>query len=94
MSSFFYSFRLKCAFQYFILGLFDNFVGEFKIAFHDNKLEYYSGKIKNQEHYMAYFFDEPSHTFDEYLLIPGYTSADCVPANVSLRTPIVRYNKK
>ena len=43
---------------------------------------------------MAYFFDEPSHTFDEYLLIPGYTSADCVPANVSLRTPIVRYNKK
>ena len=43
---------------------------------------------------MAYFFDEPSHTFDEYLLIPGYTSADCIPANVSLRTPIVRYNKK
>ena len=43
---------------------------------------------------MAYFFDEPSHTFDEYLLIPGYTSADCIPANVSLRTPIVRFNKK
>ncbi len=43
---------------------------------------------------MAYFFEEPSHTFDEYLLIPGYTSADCIPANVSLRTPIVRYNKK
>ena len=43
---------------------------------------------------MAYFFEEPSHTFDEYLLVPGYTSADCIPANVSLSTPIVRYNKK
>ena len=43
---------------------------------------------------MAYFFEEPSHTFDEYLLIPGYTSANCIPANVSLQTPIVRYNKK
>lgn len=43
---------------------------------------------------MAFFYDEPSHTFDEYLLIPGYTSADCTPANVSLRTPIVKYNKK
>ncbi|MBQ9495274.1 MAG: IMP dehydrogenase [Treponema sp.] len=43
---------------------------------------------------MAYFFDEPSHTFDEYLLIPGYTSETCVPQNVSLRTPIVKYNKK
>ncbi len=43
---------------------------------------------------MAYFFEEPSHTFDEYLLIPGYTSADCIPANVSLQTPVVRYNKK
>ena len=43
---------------------------------------------------MAYFFEEPSHTFDEYLLVPGYTSADCIPANVSLSTPVVRYNKK
>ena len=43
---------------------------------------------------MAYFFSEPSHTFGEYLLIPGYTSADCIPENVSLRTPVVRYNKK
>lgn len=43
---------------------------------------------------MAYFFDEPSHTFDEYLLIPGYTSETCIPANVSLRTPVVKYNKK
>lgn len=43
---------------------------------------------------MAYYYDEPSHTFGEYLLIPGYTSADCVPEHVSLRTPVVRYNKK
>lgn len=43
---------------------------------------------------MAYFFEEPSHTFDEYLLIPGYTGPDCIPANVSLETPVVRYNKK
>lgn len=43
---------------------------------------------------MAYFFDEPSHTFDEYLLIPGYTGADCIPAKVSLHTPVVKYNKR
>lgn len=43
---------------------------------------------------MAYFYDEPSHTFGEYLLVPGYTSADCIPDNVSLRTPVTRFNKK
>ena len=43
---------------------------------------------------MAFFFEEPSHTFDEYLLIPGYTGPDCIPANVSLKTPVVRFNKK
>lgn len=43
---------------------------------------------------MAYFYEEPSHTFGEYLLIPGYTSADCIPENVTLRTPLVRFNKK
>ena len=40
---------------------------------------------------MAYYFDEPSHTFSEYLLVPGYTSEDCIPANVSLKTPLVKY---
>ena len=40
---------------------------------------------------MAYYYPEPSRTFNEYLLIPGYTSEDCIPANVSLRTPLVRY---
>jgi len=36
---------------------------------------------------------EQSHTFGEYLLIPGYSSADCIPANVSLKTPLVKYQK-
>lgn len=42
---------------------------------------------------MAYFFDEPSRTFNEYLLIPGYSSKDCRPENVSLQTPVVKYRK-
>jgi len=42
---------------------------------------------------MAYYFSEPSHTFNEYLLVPGYSSAACIPTAVSLRTPIVKYKK-
>lgn len=42
---------------------------------------------------MAYFFSEPSHTFSEYLLVPGYSSAQCLPANVSLKTPVVKFKK-
>ena len=42
---------------------------------------------------MAYYYPEPSHTFSEYLLIPGYTSEDCVPDRVSLRTPLTKYRK-
>lgn len=42
---------------------------------------------------MAYYYSEPSHTFSEYLLVPGYTSEKCIPANVSLRTPLVKYKK-
>ena len=42
---------------------------------------------------MAYIYPEPSHTFSEYLLIPGYTSEECIPDNVSLRTPLVKYRK-
>jgi len=42
---------------------------------------------------MAIFINEPSHTFNEYLLIPGYSSSECVPANVSLKTPLVKYKK-
>ena len=40
---------------------------------------------------MATFLNDPSHTFGEYLLIPGYSSADCTPENVSLKTPLVKY---
>ena len=42
---------------------------------------------------MAYYFNEPSRTFNEYLLVPGYSSAQCVPANVSLKTPVVKFKK-
>lgn len=42
---------------------------------------------------MAIFINEPAHTFNEYLLIPGYSSAECIPANVSLKTPLVRYRR-
>ena len=33
---------------------------------------------------MAYIYDEPSRTFGEYLLVPGYSSSQCIPSNVSL----------
>jgi len=42
---------------------------------------------------MAHYMSEPSRTFSEYLLIPGYTSEECVPSNVSLRTPLTKYRK-
>ena len=42
---------------------------------------------------MAYYYPEPSHTFSEYLLVPGYTSPECIPANVSLRTPLTKNRK-
>ncbi len=42
---------------------------------------------------MAFYYNEPSHTFSEYLLVPGYTDENCVPANVSLKTPLVKYKK-
>ncbi len=42
---------------------------------------------------MATFINDPSHTFSEYLLIPGYSSKECVPANVSLKTPLVKFKK-
>ena len=42
---------------------------------------------------VAFYYEEPSHTFGEYLLVPGYSSTQCMPANVSLRTPLVRFKK-
>jgi len=42
---------------------------------------------------MAYYFKEDSRTFGEYLLVPGYSGANAVPASVSLKTPLVRFKK-
>ena len=42
---------------------------------------------------MAFYYEEPSRTFSEYLLVPGYSSTKCVPSEVSLKTPLVRYKK-
>ena len=42
---------------------------------------------------MAKYINEPAHTFNEYLLIPGYSSVDCIPKNVSLKTPLVKFKK-
>lgn len=42
---------------------------------------------------MAYYFNEMSHTFNEYLLVPGYSSSECIPSNVSLKTPLVKFKK-
>ncbi|MEG1830355.1 MAG: IMP dehydrogenase [Raoultibacter sp.] len=42
---------------------------------------------------MAFYFDEPSRTFNEYLLVPGYSSSKCIPADVSLKTPLVKFKR-
>ncbi len=42
---------------------------------------------------MAYYFKEPSHTFSEYLLVPGYSDENCIPNRVSLKTPLVKFKK-
>ena len=42
---------------------------------------------------MAQYINEPSRTFNEFLLIPGYSSKECRVENVSLKTPIVKFKK-
>ena len=42
---------------------------------------------------MAYYYSEPSRTFSEYLLVPGYSSKECRVDNVSLETPVVKFKK-
>ena len=42
---------------------------------------------------MAIILEEQSRTFNEYLIIPAYSSAECIPSNVSLKTPLVRFKK-
>lgn len=42
---------------------------------------------------MAFYYSEPSHTFSEYLLVPGYSDSTHIPANVSLKTPLVKFKR-
>ena len=42
---------------------------------------------------MAFYYDEPSRTFSEYLLVPGFSSDQCIPDNVDLSTPLVKFKK-
>ena len=42
---------------------------------------------------MAFYYEEPSRTFSEYLLVPGYSSSACIPSKVSLKTPLVKFKK-
>ena len=41
---------------------------------------------------MAVYLEDVSRTFGEYLLIPGLTTKQCTPANVSLKTPLVKHH--
>lgn len=42
---------------------------------------------------MAFYYNEPSHTFSEYLLVPGYSGSEHIPDRVSLKTPLVKFKK-
>lgn len=42
---------------------------------------------------MAFYYKDLSRTFNEYLLIPNLTRKECIPSNVTLKTPIVKFKK-
>ena len=42
---------------------------------------------------MAFYYDEVSRTFNEYLLVPGFSDSACLPAAVDLSTPLVKFRK-
>ena len=42
---------------------------------------------------MAIVLDDVSRTFNEFLLLPNLTDERCIPDNVSLRTPLVKFKK-
>ncbi|MDO5331180.1 MAG: IMP dehydrogenase, partial [Bacillota bacterium] len=42
---------------------------------------------------MAFYYDEPSRTFSEYLLVPGFSGGDAIPDKVDLSTPLVKFKK-
>jgi IMP dehydrogenase len=51
-------------------------------------------RVKQEEQLtMANYYEEPSRTFSEFLLIPNLTTKECVPHNVDLGTPLVRFKK-
>lgn len=43
---------------------------------------------------MAHFLKDVSHTFGEYLLIPGLTTEESTPDRIQLYTPLARYSPK
>ncbi|NDV55709.1 IMP dehydrogenase [Parabacteroides sp. 52] len=43
---------------------------------------------------MAIYLNDVSRTFGEYLLIPGLTTKQCIPSNVSLKTPLVKFKSE
>lgn len=59
----------------------------------DGTFDDYYKKFIHKGKNMAIYYNEPSRTFSEYLLIPGYSDANCIPNNVSLKTPLVRFKK-
>ena len=42
---------------------------------------------------MAKILPDISRTFNEFLLLPNLTTEECVPNNVSLKTPLVKFKK-
>lgn len=42
---------------------------------------------------MAFYYEDVSRTFNEYLLIPNLTRKECVPSNINLRTPIAKFKR-
>ena len=42
---------------------------------------------------MAKILEDVSRTFNEFLLLPNLTDERCIPSNVSLRTPLVKFKK-
>ncbi len=42
---------------------------------------------------MAKILEDISRTFNEYLLLPNLTDERCIPSQVSLRTPLVKYKE-
>lgn len=57
--------------------------------------EFFGGMIGGKRRCkMAFYYEGASHTFNEYLLIPGYTAENCIPSAVSLATPVTRFNKR